>query len=91
MKNLQALAAQCRTELASIGIFCGKVNRWTVNTRAKTRWGLCKKLTDGSFEIEISVMLLQDSVSARAAKESCCTPYPAAMVIPVSGNCWQHW
>lgn len=70
MKNLQALAAQCRTELASIGIFCGKVNRWTVNTRAKTRWGLCRKLPDGSFEIEISAMLLQDSVSDRAAKET---------------------
>lgn len=70
MKDLRSLVSQCQAELASIGIICGKVSRWSVNTRARTRWGMCKKLPDGTFEIEISVMLLQDAVSDRAAKET---------------------
>ena len=70
MKDLQELAAQCRAELASIQIPYGKVRIWSVNCRAKARWGLCKKLPDGTYEIEIAKALLQDDVDDIAVKNT---------------------
>lgn len=70
MKDLYKLAAQCQAELSAVGIPYGRVSRWTVNTRARTRWGMCKKLPNGTFEIEIAAALLQDSVSDPAAKST---------------------
>lgn len=70
MKALQELAAQCRAELASIQIPYGKVRIWSVNCRAKARWGLCKKLPDGTYEIEIAKALLQDDVDDIAVKNT---------------------
>lgn len=70
VKDLQQLARECLAELESIGISCGRISRWTVNTRAKTRWGMCKKLSDGTFEIEIAAVLLRDEVSDLAAKNT---------------------
>lgn len=70
MKDLQELAFRCRAELASLQIPYGKVKIWSVNCRAKTRWGLCKKLPDGTYEIEIAKALLQDDVSDIAVKNT---------------------
>lgn len=70
MKDLQELASQCRAELASLQIPYGKVKIWSINCRAKARWGLCKKLPDGTYEIEIAKTLLQDDVSDNAVKNT---------------------
>lgn len=44
----------------------GNIRKVVVNTRAKTRWGLCKKYNSGGhysgYIIEISDMILQDQV-----------------------------
>lgn len=70
MKDLRKLVAECETDLASLGIQCGSVSDWQINTRAKHRWGLCKRNPDGSFLISISAALLIDSVSDQAAKNT---------------------
>ena len=57
MENLEALAAKCRAMLAAIGIQAGCVERYTLNTRAKSRLGQCRRLPGGSFEIELSASL----------------------------------
>ena len=54
MENLEALAAKCRAMLAAIGIEAGCVERYTLNTRAKSRLGQCRRLPGGAFEIELS-------------------------------------
>lgn len=70
MKNLKELYNQCIQELTDIGIEYGNVSEIVVNKRAKRRWGLCKKLPNKSFRIEISCQLLQDSVSDDACKNT---------------------
>lgn len=70
MKDLQELAFRCRAELASLQIPYGKVKIWSINCRAKARWGLCKKLPDGTYEIEIAKALLQDDVDDIAVKNT---------------------
>lgn len=70
MKDLQKLVSECEADLASLGIQPGTISRWEINTRAKHRWGLCKRNPDGSFLISISASLLSDSVSDQAAKNT---------------------
>lgn len=68
MKNLNALANECISELLSIGIPIQTVKNWTVNTRAKSRWGLCRKVGEGVYDISISAQLLDDNVDDMAVK-----------------------
>ncbi len=68
MKDLKGLADQCRAELEAVGIRCGKVRSWSVNRRAKSRWGQCRQVAEGVFDIEISERLLSDEVEETAAK-----------------------
>ncbi len=70
MKNLIKLAEDCQKDLQSIGIRCAVVRNWTVNNRAKARWGLCTKVAKGVFDIQISGELLQDHVDDQAAKDT---------------------
>lgn len=70
MKDLQELATQCQAELASIGIPFRRVKIWSINCRAKTRWGRCRRLPDGTYEIEIAKALLQDDVDDIAVKNT---------------------
>lgn len=70
MKDLLRLAGECQMELQSIGIRCGQVRNWSVNTRAKARWGLCTKISKAVFDIQISAALLQDDVEEQAAKDT---------------------
>ena len=51
MKQLELLAVQARAALAAIGISCGQVRCYIVNTRAKQRLGLCRKVAPGVFYI----------------------------------------
>ena len=47
MKDLQMIATECIRDLNAIGIYphC-KAKDFSVNTRAKKRWGQCRKKGD---------------------------------------------
>jgi predicted SprT family Zn-dependent metalloprotease len=77
MKDLHHLYVECLDELDAIGIVYGNIKSITVNTRAKSRWGLCqkRKVVDLSsptsvyeYDISISYRLMEDSVSDVAVK-----------------------
>lgn len=70
MKDLFRLAQQCQNDLLSVGIRCGNVRAWSVNSRAKARWGLCKKVGRNIYDIQIAEALLQDNVNDQAAKDT---------------------
>lgn len=70
MKNLKALAVECIHELNDIGIYphCPSEN-FTINYRAKNRWGLCGKC-GGNYYIQISNELLADNVDDHSTKQT---------------------
>lgn len=70
MKDFEGLIEICMNEVTSAGIEPGVISLWKINTRAKQRWGMCKKnASDGTFEIQIaSVLLADDRVSEKACK-----------------------
>lgn len=70
MKDLMQLVNECKKELDEIDIEYRTVRNWTVNKRAKCRWGLCKKISEGVFDISISEKLLADEVDDIAAKNT---------------------
>ncbi len=70
MKDLQKLVAVCIADLDSVGIRPGVVEQWSINTRAKCRWGQCERLPLGAFHISIAACLLQNGVSEQAAKDT---------------------
>ena len=57
---------ECETMAIEAGIPVGIISSVKINTRAQHRWGLCRMLADGTFEIEISYKLLQDNVEEEA-------------------------
>lgn len=59
MRDLQQYAEKCKGYLDNIGIEYGNVFEFTVNTRAKCRWGQCK-LVPGGFNININATLLDE-------------------------------
>lgn len=67
MKNLTNLFNECMNEVKNAGIKTGNIISVTINTRAKNRWGQCRK-TGNAYSISISNRLLQDDVSDLAAK-----------------------
>lgn len=73
MKDFERLRQECFDELAAVGIVPGQIVSWTVNRRAKTRWGLCKRTSRNpdKFLIEIaSALLSDDRISEKACKET---------------------
>ncbi len=70
MKDLMKLARECMKDLDSLGIRYGQVHKWEINTRAKKRWGQCRKVAEGVFEISISRMLLDDAITDQAVKDT---------------------
>lgn len=70
MRNLEEIFLECESELLSIGIVCGRVDKITVNTRAKSRFGLCKKVGKDSFEISIAAALLEESSELSCLKNT---------------------
>ena len=69
MKNLELLAKECMRELDTIGVEYGDIIQFKVNSRAKSRWGQCKK-TEQGYIIEISNDLLKDDVPNHATKST---------------------
>ena len=68
MKDLQMIATECIRDLNAIGIYphC-KAEDFSVNTRAKQRWGQCRKKGD-KYSINISNRLLYDDIDDMATK-----------------------
>lgn len=69
MKNLYFYVQECKRELDSLGIQYGNVVEIKINSRAKKRLGLCT-LTPAGYVIEISNILLADSVDVKTLKET---------------------
>lgn len=65
MKDLNYYFNEVKDEMDVIGIKYGDISSITVNTRAKRRWGQCKKVNN-HFEINISNRLLKDDVPENA-------------------------
>lgn len=70
MRDLNVVAIECMRELEIIGIPFGKVTEFSVNTRAKRRWGQCRKNGDGTFSINISADLLRESTEINGLKNT---------------------
>ena len=60
----------CLDDVMGAGLRPGAIVSVTINTRAKKRWGQCKRLSDGTFTINISSRLLDDGVELQAAKNT---------------------
>lgn len=70
MKDLLELVQQCQMELSPLRIPWGRVRNWSVNSRAKARWGLCTKVGRGEFDVQMAVPLLDDSLDDQLAKDT---------------------
>lgn len=71
MKDFDRLINECLKEVEEAGITPGIISKWSVNHRAKKRWGSCKRKPGEGYEIEISsVLLFDDRVSEKACKET---------------------
>lgn len=69
MRDLQKVAKECMKELDKIGIQYGKVKEFSVNTRAKKRWGQCKTVP-GGFTINIAACLLDETTDIKGLKNT---------------------
>lgn len=69
MRDLQTIAKECMNELDNLGIVYGNIVTFEVNTRAKKRWGQCKKVHNG-YIINISIRLLDENVPIKSLKET---------------------
>lgn len=73
MKDLYEIFGECLDEIESMGIEVGTIKGCSINTRAKTRWGQCKKRMGNygcEYEIEISSRLLEDEVPVQSLKNT---------------------
>lgn len=59
MRNLEQYGKMCIENLNAIGIYPNKVESFTVNTRAKKRWGQTQR-KDGKYYININIELLNE-------------------------------
>ena len=66
MKNLYKVYFDCLKICKDNNIPIADVIHVEVNSRAKKRWGLCTKNSDGTFTIQIAERLLKDDVSEEA-------------------------
>lgn len=69
MKNINMIAIECMRELDVIGIKYGNVIKFEVNTRAKKRWGQCRKVGD-NYIININQILLRDDTDIEGLKNT---------------------
>ena len=70
MRNLEEYFEECKRELDAIGVKYGTVTEITVNTRAKSRWGQCRRYPNGTYTINIRDILLTDEASEKGLKET---------------------
>ena len=70
MKDFEQMIKESLSEVMAVGLKPGKIEKWVINRRAKSRWGLCKKIGINTFEIQIAERLLEDEVSDMACKDT---------------------
>lgn len=70
MRDLDYYGIMCIRELEIIGIQPGNITKFIVNTRAKSRWGQCKRLPNRTFEININSDLLRDDIPIDGLKST---------------------
>ena len=70
LKDFEMMIKECMEEVEAVGLKPGKISKWVINSRAKSRWGLCKKTGINTFEIQIAERLLGDDVSDLACKDT---------------------
>lgn len=69
MKDLKALLKEVLEDFDALDIKYGKIVEITPNSRAKSRWGQCRKRPDGYY-ININTALLADDVPDKGAKDT---------------------
>ena len=69
MKNLDILIEDTKDVLDELNIPYGPIVSVTINYRAKSRWGYCKRTCTG-YEIQIASILMEDKVSWEAAMDT---------------------
>lgn len=62
MRNVVQIGIECEQNLAAIGIKCGRINRYKVNSRATRRLGQCSGNEKIGFTIEIAEVLLGEDI-----------------------------
>lgn len=62
MRDLTLIGTQCERELEAIGIKCGWITQYTVNTRATGRKGLCSGSARSGYVIDIAEILLREDI-----------------------------
>lgn len=71
MKNVYALVDRAVAECVALNIPVGYIDDITVNYRAKSRWGQCRKRrATGRYVIEINAELLRDDVDDMATMDT---------------------
>ncbi len=70
MRNLRRVFEECCSELDAINIPYGNVKEIVPNARAQKRWGQCKRNYDGTYSINISTQLLEDSTPINGLKNT---------------------
>lgn len=63
---LKSVVRECKQMANDVCIKTGVIAEIKINSRAKKRWGLCTKLPNNTFLIEISSRLLEDDVEKDA-------------------------
>ena len=61
MRDLQSYVINCMEKLDHIGIEYGNVIDVEINTRAKNRWGQCKRIP-GGYTINVNAALLDENI-----------------------------
>lgn len=69
MRDLLYYTSVCMHELEAIGIEYGAIIEVKENTRAKSRWGQCKRIP-GGYSININKILLDERNSEQGLKET---------------------
>ena len=85
LSELKSIVRECEGMAYEAGIDTGIIAEVRINSRAKKRWGLCTRLVDGTFAIEISDRLLEDTIEEDAL-------YNTVMheVLHTSKDCLNH-
>lgn len=69
MRDVNVIAIECMRELENIGIKCGNVIKIDINTRAKKRWGQCRKIGN-NYIIEVNQILLREDTDIDGLKNT---------------------
>ena len=69
MRNLHVYANECVEEVKALGIKVPPVS-FTVNTRAKSRFGQCKYVGNGVYAININCDLLNEECDVQSLRET---------------------